>query len=57
VITTSQTVNNLLGGCPAAGFAESLYVDAMATDGISPDLGYDAADIFAFALAPEGILP
>jgi hypothetical protein len=57
LLTTSQTVELLLEGCPAAGFAERVYVDAMATDGISADLGYDAADIFAFALAPEGILP
>ena len=57
----SQTVNHLLNdnlpagcavdGCPVAGFSENLYVDAMATDGWSSELGYDASAVRAFVLA------
>jgi hypothetical protein len=38
-------------GCPVAGFSENLYVDAMATDGWSSELGYDASAVRAFVLA------
>ena len=54
--TASATVNDLLAGCPAAGFVEQLDVDGMATDGITGVI-YSAYTVFAFALAPEGILP
>jgi hypothetical protein len=39
-------------GCPVAGFSENLYVDSMATDGWSSELGYDASHVRAFVLAP-----
>lgn len=55
-LTNSQTVSDLLGGCPAAGFAAYLYVDAIATDGWTSELGYDASDVFGFAIAPTGLL-
>lgn len=44
----------LLGGCTIAGFAETLHVDAMATDGWSRLSGYDDDKVRAFALAPVG---
>jgi hypothetical protein len=49
-------VEALLAGCPAAGYAAILYVDSLATNGASAELGYDAQDIYAFALAPEEAL-
>lgn len=39
------------GGCEVAGFGEHLYVDSLATDGWSSELGYDASDLRAFVLA------
>jgi hypothetical protein len=57
----TQTVDHMLNdnlpvgcavdGCPVAGFSENLYVDAMATDGWSSELGYDASAVRAFVLA------
>lgn len=57
----TQTVGHLLNdnlpagcpvdGCPVAGFSENLYVDSMATDGWSSELGYDASAVRAFVLA------
>jgi len=38
-------------GCPVAGFTEHLYVDSLATNGWTHELGYDAQDLRAFALA------
>ena len=50
--TKTVTVGTLLGGCPNAAFSETLYVDAMATDGWSSELGYDRAGTpRAFALS------
>ncbi|MGH8582510.1 MAG: hypothetical protein ACREWG_06895 [Gammaproteobacteria bacterium] len=56
-----QTVDHLLndnlppgcpvGGCVVAGFSENLHVDAMATDGWTSELGYDADAVRAFVLA------
>jgi hypothetical protein len=57
----TQTVAHLLNdnlppgcaadGCPVAGFSENLYVDSMATDGWTSELGYDASAVRAFVLA------
>ena len=41
------------GGCEVAGFGEHLYVDSLATDGWSDELGYDASDLRAFVLAKD----
>jgi hypothetical protein len=54
-VSTSHPVSALLGGCTVAGFAENLYVAAMATDGWSRQSAYDASAVRAFVLAPEGI--
>jgi len=48
----TDTVGNLLGNCPVAGFAEYLYVAATIQNGWSRQSQYDASDAFAFALAP-----
>jgi len=58
---TVQTVDfmmnhNLPAGCPVdgcqvAGFSENLYVDSMATDGWTAELGYDASAVRAFVLS------
>ncbi len=37
--------------CPVAGFAADLYVDALATDGWTSNLGYDDHEIRAFVLS------
>lgn len=50
----ATTVGTLLGGCTIAGFAETLAVAAMATDGWSRLSGYDDHKVRAFALAPTG---
>lgn len=42
-----------LEGCEVAGFGEHLYVDSLATDGWSNELGYDASDLRAFVLAKD----
>lgn len=57
----TQTVSHLLNdnlpagcpvdGCPVAGFSENLYVDSLATDGWTSELGYDASAVRAFVLA------
>lgn len=53
--STTQTVSYLLGGCPVAGFAETLYVAAMAVDGWERLSNYDAQPLpVAFVLAPTG---
>lgn len=41
-------------GCVVAGFSENLYVDSLATDGWTSELGYDASDVRAFVLARPG---
>ena len=56
-----QTVDHLLNdnlpagcpinGCPVAGFSENLYVDSLATDGWTSELGYDASAVRAFVLS------
>ncbi len=51
--TVTRTVGELRSGCPVAGFAEDLYVAAMATDGWSRLSQYDAhPPPIAFVLAP-----
>jgi hypothetical protein len=51
--TETDTVADLLGSCPIAGFAETVTTWAMAIDGWSRLSGYDRSAIQAFALAPE----
>jgi hypothetical protein len=51
--TDTHTVSALLGTCPIAGFAETVSVQAMATDGWSRQSQYDDQVVQAFALAPE----
>lgn len=41
----------VVDGCPVAGFSENLYVNALATDGWTSELGYDASAVRAFVLA------
>lgn len=50
----THAVAVLLGSCTIAGFAETVSVWAMATDGWSRQSQYDDHAIQAFALAPEG---
>jgi hypothetical protein len=50
----THAVAALLGACTIAGFAETVSVWAMATNGWSRLSGYDDHAIQAFALAPEG---
>lgn len=52
--TDTHSVSTLLGTCTIAGFAETVSVWAMATDGWSRQSQYDDHAIQAFALAPEG---
>lgn len=53
--TKNVPVTTLLGGCNEAAFAETNYVDAMATDGWgSLDYLDDSGPSKAFALEPEG---
>ena len=54
VHTVATTAGALLGTCTIAGFAETLGVYAMATDGWSRLSGYDDHKVRAFALAPTG---
>ncbi len=59
--STTRSVSNLMNdnlppgcaadGCVVAGFAEHLYVDAMATNGWTNELGYDAQKLAAFVLS------
>lgn len=52
-LNTAVTVGDLLGSCPRAAFAETLYVAAMATDGWHRLTYLDRhATPLAFALAP-----
>lgn len=51
--SSTQTVSYLLGGCNIAGFSESVYAAAMATDGWGRLSGYDDGAVRAFVLAPE----
>ncbi len=46
-------VNELLGTCPQAAFAEYIYLWATHTDGTNRLQGYDASDIAAIAIAPK----
>ena len=58
---TVKTVHHMLNfnlplgcpvdGCKVAGFSENLYVDSLATDGWSSELGYDASFVRAFVLS------
>ena len=50
----NTTAGTLLGACTIAGFAETLSVAAMATDGWSRQSQYDDWKVRAFALAPQG---
>jgi len=52
--TETNPVAALLGTCTVAGFAETVSVWAMATDGWSRQSQYDDHVIQAFALAPHG---
>jgi hypothetical protein len=54
VHSDTHSVASLLGGCTIAGFAETVSVWAMATDGWSRQQQYDDHAIQAFALAPHG---
>ena len=54
VHSDTHSVSSLLGGCTIAGFAETVSVWAMATNGWSRQMQYDDHAIQAFALAPEG---
>jgi len=47
----TDTVGNLLGGCPIAGFALYLYVAATANNGWSRQSQYDASAAEAFVLS------
>jgi hypothetical protein len=49
----SFAVGTLMGTCPNAAFAETLYVAAKATDGTTRLSGYDASAVRAFALAQQ----
>ncbi|RYY76637.1 MAG: hypothetical protein EOO52_03790 [Gammaproteobacteria bacterium] len=51
LLNTNLPAGCPLNGCPVAGFSENLYVDSMATDGWSGELGYDASHVRAFVLA------
>lgn len=48
--SASASASTLLGGCTVAGFAEHLYVAAMATDGWSRQQHLDDSDLEAFVL-------
>ncbi len=45
-------VNDLLGGCPQAAFAENLYVSSTHSDGSNHLYNLDASDTAAIAIAP-----
>ncbi|MCE3253999.1 MAG: hypothetical protein K0Q67_3019 [Cellvibrio sp.] len=51
LLNTNLPIGCPENGCPVAGFSENLYVDSMATDGWSSELGYDASHVRAFVLA------
>ncbi len=51
VFEKDVAVSDLLGTCPTeAAFGEYLRVDALATNGSSTELGYDAASLAGFAI-------
>ncbi len=50
VFSKAINVNLLLGNCTDAAFGEHLYVDALATNGSTNELGYDASSLAGFAL-------
>jgi hypothetical protein len=52
--TVNTTASYLLENCTIAGFAETLSVIAMATNGWSRQSQYDFYAVRAFALAPQG---
>ena len=52
--TVNTTASALLGSCTIAGFAETLSVYALATNGWSRQQQYDFYTVRAFALAPQG---
>jgi hypothetical protein len=47
-----ETVQNLLGTCTIAAFAEDLYVFASANNGWGRQSQYDASQLIAYVLAP-----
>jgi hypothetical protein len=51
--TGSFPVGALMGTCPNAAFAQTLYVAAKATDGTVRLIGYDRSAVRAFALAQQ----
>ena len=53
----TANVNDLLGGCPVAGYSEDVYVYAMAFNGWSRLSGLDAHENRAFVLAPQQVPP
>ena len=53
VYRNAVNVGGLLGACDKAAFAESLYVDALHTNGTSILNLFDASDLAAFALEPK----
>jgi len=65
--STTRSVSNLMNdnlppgcaadGCVVAGFAEHLYVDALATNGWTNELGYDAQKLAAFVLSKTPPMP
>ena len=54
--TSSHAVSYLMDACPVAGFAETLNVYAMATDGWSRQSQYDRHAVRAFVLSPAGLV-
>ena len=54
MMTENPGVGCSPAGCIVAGFSENLYVDSLATDGWTSELGYDASDVRAFVLARPG---
>lgn len=50
IFSKDVNVNSLLGNCDEAAFGAYLRVDALATDGNTTELGYDAASLAGFAL-------
>jgi hypothetical protein len=53
VYRNAVKAGDLLGACDKAAFAESLYVDALHTNGTSILNQFDASDLAAFALEPK----
>ena len=53
VFTKNVPIHDLLGNCVDAAFGEYLYVDALATNGSTNELGYDASSLAGFALQKQ----